>query len=186
MGRTGRKRKGRVLLLLAGDKEISKYEQSKKTSSNLSIAMRNPLQSLTMFTARHHRMIPEHLPLPRMFQQKMEVRVFFYVGGRRTSIDEQTVYFQLIMPLDLPSMSNHRYLNFILAKWRDTPLRQRNSLSVLMITTTIRAMVPVSSPTSIPTLTTRWGPYRIILGQISLPAAAAVSLTGCLSGQQVG
>ena len=84
MGRTGRKRNGRVLMLLSGSKEIANYEQSKVKSTNISKAMRNPLQSLKMCNEKYT-MIPGHIGVPQMYQQEMDVPEFHLsqVGGHK-------------------------------------------------------------------------------------------------------
>ena len=60
MGRTGRKRKGRIVMILAEGKEDQGYNKSQSNKKSIHRAICNSCKSLT-FYQHCHRMVPKHL-----------------------------------------------------------------------------------------------------------------------------
>ena len=83
MGRTGRKRTGRIIMLLQGAAEVDKYEQSQRTSAGISAALKNVKDKIKMFPAPDFPVWPTELPKARMVQEHIEVSEFHLsqVGG---------------------------------------------------------------------------------------------------------
>ena len=60
MGRTGRKRKGRIVMILAEGREDQGYNKSQSNKKSIHRAICNSCKSLT-FYQYCHRMVPKHL-----------------------------------------------------------------------------------------------------------------------------
>jgi ERCC4-related helicase len=76
MGRTGRKRCGRVIVLLSGEKDDDKIEKSSNTAVAVNRILRNPSAFLRLCKPDIARMIPSDLPQPVMKQQTVDIADF--------------------------------------------------------------------------------------------------------------
>ncbi len=60
MGRTGRKRKGRIVMILAEGKEDQGYNKSQSNKKSIHRAITNGCKTLTFYHLCH-RMVPKHI-----------------------------------------------------------------------------------------------------------------------------
>ena len=88
MGRTGRKRAGRVIMLIAEGKEEGKLEKSDSTSKAISQILKNPGKSFSLYK-KNPSVIPAGIE-PLLVQQEMEDVSEFHMsqvaGGGRSSV----------------------------------------------------------------------------------------------------
>ena len=70
-------------MLLAGAQEVDTYEKGQKASKSLAKIMKDPSMSKLIFQSHPDTMIPDHLPLPSMVQETIDVPEFHLsqVGG---------------------------------------------------------------------------------------------------------
>ena len=80
MGRTGRKRAGRVIILTTkGSGDQDKSDRAEALSMKIRDALRNPGKYFTLCKTQYSpRMIPDDLQLPAMLQQNVEVEDFHF------------------------------------------------------------------------------------------------------------
>ncbi len=90
-GRTGRKRSGRVVMLVSEGLEEGKVERSAESAESIGKALRNASASLKMASHRSV-MVPAHLPEPQMRLQRMEVGEFHLsqVAGSGSTIAQSS------------------------------------------------------------------------------------------------
>lgn len=74
-GRTGRKRSGKVVMLVSQGLEEDKVEKSHDDVSVIAKALRNASKSMLLY-AHNPAMLPRHLPPPQMVLQDMQVATF--------------------------------------------------------------------------------------------------------------
>jgi ERCC4-related helicase len=76
MGRTGRKRCGRVVVLVAGEKDDEKIEKSSTTAEAVNRILKNPTAHLRLCRPNITQLFSDHLPEPVMVQQSIDIAEF--------------------------------------------------------------------------------------------------------------
>jgi superfamily II DNA/RNA helicase len=91
LGRTGRKRTGRCVMLLAEGSETNKYHNSKQKARSISNTLMNKQSSLT-FYPQNHRMVPDTI-IPTLLEQQVFIPEYHasQVGGRVVTKKKEAV-----------------------------------------------------------------------------------------------